>query len=78
MSDTENDIIIITEDLIDIIEDLINMIETEDKRFFKIYQNLPFNYYYSIEQLSYSRSLVNKDICDKARTIASKFHKSIK
>lgn len=72
---TLNDIII-DDALIGIIDNLKDNID--DPGFTTLYKNLPFNYFFAIEQLSYSRSLIYKDLCEKARLITNKFHKSIK
>lgn len=74
MSDVE--IIFIPEELVGIIDNLVDISETPE--FPMLYKNIPFSYYYTIEQLSFSRSSVNKELCTKARLITNKFHKSIK
>ena len=74
MSDIE--IIFIPEELVGIINNLVDVLETSE--FPTLYKNIPFSYYYTIEQLSFSRSSVNKELCNKAKLITNKFHKSIK
>lgn len=66
---------IVDDALRDIIDNLVAGIDNEE--FSMLYKTLPFNYYFAIEKLSYSRSQEHKDICDKAREITNKFHKNI-
>lgn len=68
----------IGDDLVRIMDDLIRMIDEDPKGFLKTYPNIPFNYYYTIEELASTKSILNKEICAKAKSISSKYHKSIK
>ncbi|MCK5788688.1 MAG: hypothetical protein KAH32_06805 [Chlamydiia bacterium] len=68
----------VTDDLIAVLEDLYELCINDDESFYKIYKNIPFNFYYTIEQLSVSKSIVYKDLCVKAKLVTNTFHKSIK
>lgn len=68
----------IDDNLLNIIEDLVRMVNEDPDGFLKTYPNIPFNYYYTIEELSNTKSIVNKEVCMKAKLISSKYHKSIK
>jgi hypothetical protein len=70
--------LIIDDGLLDIIADLVFLSKHDYSTFLKTYPNIPFNYYYTIEELATMKSTINKEICDKARLISSTYHKSIK
>lgn len=76
MSTTQT--LLVTEGLISVLDNLYELCENNDEAFFKIYKNIPFNYYYTIEQLSMSKSVVYKELCTKAKVVTNTFHKSIK
>lgn len=64
--------------LTDVLDDLLKVREDDEAAFLKMYPNLPFSFYYDIEQLAVSRSIEYKDLCHKAKLVANYFHKAIK
>lgn len=71
--------LIIDDDLVIIVDDLVEKADSMgDKEFAELFKNIPFNYYYTVDRLSESRSSTYRDLCDKARIITNKFHKTFK
>jgi len=70
--------LIINSVVINIVDDLVDMVDNDVDKLIKTYPNIPFEYYYTIEELAITKSTVHKDICAKAKKISNKFHKSIK
>ena len=56
------------------VKELLLLIDKNEDLFYKSYRSLPYPLYKEIESLSISKSLIYKDLCDKAKIITDKFH----
>lgn len=61
----------------DTLNDLLLLYRRSPSIFHKSYKSLPLDIYISIEKLSMSKSILYKDLCNKAKLVAEYFHKSI-
>ena len=60
------------------LDSLIELQKTDPNLFYNTYRSLPFELYKEIERLSVSKSIINRELCDKSKFISNSFHKSIK
>lgn len=60
------------------LDDLIDILNKDKKLFKKTYPLIPFEIYKQIERLAISKSVVNKELCAKAKLVSTTFHKHFK
>jgi len=68
----------IDDSLREVMDDLEKMGMINHDRFLEVYPTIPFNYYYTIEELASIKSGPEKDLIKQAKHISSMYHKSIK
>ena len=56
---------------------LLELYDSDPSKFKNHYRSLPLEVYIKIERLSISKSILYKDICNKAKLVALYFHKNI-